>query len=87
MEAITQRDVKESLLPLMSKGEQITADEMKSSVVPLLEKFLSFEGSDMEFIEAMYDRKNYRPDMLLPGSDYSPEVVDHPGIKWKIKHL
>jgi len=87
VEGITQRDVKMGLLPLLRKGGKIDVEEMKSRVLPLLREFFKFEKEEKEFIDELYDKKNYRPELLFEDFDYNRNIVDHPGIKWRIINI
>ena len=87
VEDITQRDIKTGLLPLLRKGEKINVEEMKNKVLPLLEEFLEFEEKEKEFIDELYDKKNYRPELLFEDFNYNRDIVDHPGIKWHLINM
>lgn len=87
VEDITQRDIKTGLLPLLRKGEKIDVEEMKDKVLPLLEEFLEFEEKEKEFIDELYDKKNYKPELLFEDFNYNRYIVDHPGIKWHLINM
>ena len=87
VEGITQRDIKTGLLPLLRKGEKISVGEMRDRVLPLLKEFFEFEEKEREFIDELYDKKNYIPELLFEDFDYNRNIVNHPGIKWRIMNI
>jgi len=60
---------------------------MKEAVLPLAEDFLSFTRDERAFIELLFDRKEYRPELLFKGMDYNRLIIEHPGIMWRLKQL
>ena len=87
LDEITDADVKANLLPLLRKGEKITAGEMKEVVTPVMSEFLDFSGSELEFIMELFDNKSFHPDILFQNIAYNKDVKQHPGILWRIKNL
>lgn len=87
LDEITDSDVKANLLPLLRKGEKITAGEMKEVVTPVMSEFLDFSGSELEFIMELFDKKSFHPDILFQNIVYNKDVKQHPGIMWRIKNL
>ena len=87
LEEITESDIKTNLLPLLRKGEKITAIEMKKIVIPMISEFLDFSESELEFITKMFDERIYNPNVLFQGIKYNSAVKQHPGISWRMKNL
>lgn len=87
LDEITSRDVKANLLPMLRKGEKVGLEAMKEVVMPLVEDFLSFTGNERAFIETLFDRKEYRPELLFKGMGYNKLIINHPGIMWRLKQL
>jgi len=87
LDEITESDIKTSLLPVLRKGDTITAIDMKKIVIPVITEFLDFSESELDFIMKMFDERVYDPDMLFQGINYSSVVKQHPGIFWRMKNL
>lgn len=87
LDEINESDIKANLLPLLRKGEKITAFEMKKIVTPVISEFLDFSESELEFITKMFDERFYDPNVLFTRLKYNSSVKQHPGILWRIKNL
>lgn len=87
MDEITKREIRQSLLPMLRKGESIDLAQMKSEVNPLVEDFLSFRDNEVEFIESLFEEKHYEPDVLFGSVEYNTELKKHPGIEWRLRNI
>lgn len=87
LDEITSRDVKTNLLPMLRKGKKIGLETMMEAVLPLVEDFLSFTRDERAFVELLFDRKEYKPELLFKEMDYNRLIINHPGILWRLKQL
>lgn len=87
LDEISPHDVKANLLPMLRKGEKVGLETMKEAVFTLAEDFLSFTRDERAFIEMLFDRKEYKPELLFKGMGYNKLIIEHPGIMWRLKQL
>lgn len=87
LDEISPHDVKANLLSMLRKGEKVGLETMKEAVLPLAEDFLSFTRDERVFIEMLFDRKEYKPELLFKGMGYNRLIIEHPGIMWRLKQL
>jgi len=87
LEQITHSDVRKSLLPLLRKGETVDLDEMKEEVRPLVKDFLTYRDKEVEFMELLFEEKDYRPEILFGDMEFNSDLSQHPGIEWRIRNI
>ena len=87
LEQITHSDVRKSLLPLLRKGETVDLDEMKEEVRPLVKDFLTYRDKEVEFMELLFEEKDYRPEILFGDMEFNSNLSQHPGIEWRIRNI
>lgn len=86
-EEITPHDVWTSLTPLLKKEEKIEFDEMKEEVKPVLDYMCDFSEREEKFIRTFFDDKEYKIEILFEDNSYNKNVLEHPGIEWRLKNL
>ena len=87
LDEITNREIRQSLLPMLRKGESVDLAHMKSDVNPLVEDFLSFKDNEIEFFENLYEEKQYEPDVLFGNVEFNSKLKNHPGIEWRLLNI
>ena len=87
LEEIIHSDVRKSLLPLLRKGETVDLDAMKEEVRPLVRDFLAYRDEEIEFIELLFEEKDYRPEILFGNVEFNSDLSQHPGIEWRTRNI
>ena len=86
-EEITPHDVWTSLTPLLRKEEKIEFDDMEKEVKPVLGYMCDFSEREEKFIQTFFDDKEYKIEILFEDNIYNENVLEHPGIEWRLKNL
>jgi hypothetical protein len=87
LDQITGRELKQSLLPMLRKGESVELAEMKGKVKPLVEDFLTFRDTEMEFVERLFEEQQYEPELLFQNVEFNRRLKNHPGIDWRLRNI
>lgn len=87
IERITERDIKEKLLPLLRKDEKLKTDDMMKIVIPFLRKeIFNFTTEELEYIDRFF-KGDFRPEILFGKLLDSIDLERHPMVIWKQRHL
>lgn len=54
---------------------------------PPINQFLTFTKTEESFITQLFDKQNYRPEILFETIDYNRSLRNHPGIEWRLQNL
>lgn len=87
LDEMTTRDIRQSLLPMLRKGESVDLAQMKSEVNPLVEDFLSFRDNEIDFFENLFEEKQYEPGVLFENVEFNIKLQNHPGIEWRLRNI
>lgn len=83
IEGLTFRKIKESLLPVLRKGEPISLEKLSGYTSQQIRAFFSLDENDRRFIEA-FNEKRFIPDVLFQGFE-TENVKNNPMGIWKTK--
>ena len=82
LDALTYRDIKMRLTPMLRKKDSFDLDSARSQVKRFLSGLLEFSDSMKEFLSSFCDGE-YRPELLFDG-EMLEHVQGHPMAAWKI---
>ncbi len=87
LDQITGRGLRQSLLPMLRKGENVELAEMMGKVKPLVEDFLTFRDTEVEFMERLFEEGQYEPELLFENVEFNHNLQNHPGIDWRLRNI
>ena len=79
---LTFNKIRQTLLPVLQKGEQIDLDEMKASVCIFLDSLLVFTSDEEQYLQEFL-AGNYRPELLFDDGEVLSRIQNHPMALWK----
>ncbi len=81
---ITEKDIRDNLMPLMRKGKNISKSKMVSGVKHLIEKLFIFCDNEKKYIDNFY-KGIYSPELLFADKKIIDIVglKNHPMVLWK----
>ena len=83
---IGRQKIRTDLLPVMRKGDSFNLETAQNEVLSFLEGFLLPEtGNELEFW-SLFNRHEYRPDLLFTDADILGRLKKHPMALWKCKN-
>ena len=84
------RDLENQLVPVLSTAEVQKiedmaewAEDLSSTCREKLDIVLPFSGDEMEFLNALQDHGEIRPELLTDDTDLQAKIFNHPMLKWK----
>ncbi len=85
---ISERDLKNSLYPLLPQEERIDKKILFNKTIPFIANLLNFTKDEEEFLNRYLDKGEYRPDILFSKyPDLIPKLEKHPALLWKKLHI
>lgn len=85
IEALTYSKIRQSLIPVLPKGEIIDLDKMKSAASDFLNVFLQFDEKEKAYLRE-FNKGLFRPDLLFDDSEIAKNLQGHPMALWKMSH-
>lgn len=82
----TDSEVKRNLLPLLRKNERYQARDLITVVKPYIEKLMRFTQKEQAYIAKFFDG-TYDPALLFNGRVNCEQLVRHPMVEWKLRHV
>ncbi len=83
MQGMNYNKIRESLLPVLHKGEKIVIEEITEYVIAELSNMFELESSERKYIEE-YNAGCYKPELLFEGIETN-DISNHPMALWKVK--
>jgi predicted nucleotidyltransferase component of viral defense system len=83
MDALTEREIKMRLAPMLRKKELFNLDVARERVKKYLTSLFELSDNEKQFLSAFHSGK-YNPDLLFDG-DLLERVRDHPMAAWKMQ--
>lgn len=83
MSEINYNKVRETLLPVLHKGEKIIIEEVVMVVIDYLKNMFQLSKQEMEYIER-YNHGEFVPALLFDELDIN-DISNHPMALWKVK--
>ena len=74
---VSQKEFGDQLLPQLIKGAEIDLVEIKNFVMKTTTHLLKFDERETEFIGTLYDKKEYKPELLF----VNDALKEHPEYK------
>lgn len=84
LDAITERDMKARLIPMLRKKEWFDLAAGRERVKQYLSELLTLHGSEQQFLTSFWSGE-YKPELLFDG-DRLERIRNHPMAVWKMRH-
>jgi len=85
IEALTYTKIKQTLIPVLRKGEVIDLEKMKSVASDFLSAFLQFGEKENAYLRE-FNQGHFRPDLLFGDSEIAKNLQGHPMALWKMRY-
>jgi len=84
---VTERAIREQLVPMLHRDEQLVANELKEQAWLVLKPLLTLDDVEREYIDRVHAGK-LSPELLFPDDDeLANRLRRHPALLWKIKNV
>lgn len=84
---LTDRQVHDTLLPMLSRDEVVDVDAMKGNALVMAEDILKMTVEERAFFNTLYKERRVDPGLLFQGFVVSGSLEDHPSIAWQLHQL
>jgi hypothetical protein len=84
IDALTERDIRTRLVPMLSRKETFNLSVARDVVRSCLFKLLTLSDNEKQFLDSFRNGK-YCPELLFTG-DALERVRNHPMAAWKMQH-
>lgn len=75
---------RETLIPMLHKGEKINIEEIVSEVNDLVRNMFVLKDNEKEYLKE-FNSKRFNPELLF-GKEYSKRIINHPMALWKMRN-
>jgi len=82
LDALTWRDIRQALLPMLRRNERFDLDDVKRRVKGFLDGLLVLDTKEVEFLQCLKDGK-YLPELLFDDAEILDRIQNHPMALWK----
>lgn len=84
VESVTDRDMQNNLVPMLSRSQSIDTAAMKAGASSLVRDLLTLSTGEEEFFHTMYSEKRIDQDILFEGIPVQRDLHLHPSIVWRL---
>jgi predicted nucleotidyltransferase component of viral defense system len=85
MDALTEREIRTRLVPMLRRKEPFNLSVARDAVRNYLIKLLALPDNEKQFLTS-FRNGEYRPELLFAGDELK-HIREHPMIAWKMRHL
>ncbi|MEG0590473.1 MAG: hypothetical protein RR496_02325 [Lachnospiraceae bacterium] len=84
IDRLTFQKIRRDLFPVLRKKEHFDLEERKTSARKYISDLMQVTKGEMEYME-VFERKEYRPELLFDNPDILKRIENHPMALWKCK--
>ncbi|MEG0903369.1 MAG: nucleotidyl transferase AbiEii/AbiGii toxin family protein [Lachnospiraceae bacterium] len=84
IDRLTFQKIRRDLFPVLRKKENFDLEERKTSARKYISDLMQVTKGEMEYME-VFERKEYRPELLFDNPDILKRIENHPMALWKCK--
>jgi hypothetical protein len=86
-ERVTERDIREQLVPMLHSGERPLASELKEQAWSVLEPLVALDNVEREYIDRVHTGE-LSPELLFPDDEeLANRLKRYPPLLWKIGNV
>jgi predicted nucleotidyltransferase component of viral defense system len=82
---LTYRQMKLTLLPMLSKDDEFNLEEAKKMVYPFIRDLLELSKEEQGYFQSIRNQR-FQPEMLFKSSEIQNHLSNHPMIHWIMKN-
>jgi predicted nucleotidyltransferase component of viral defense system len=82
--AITERDIRNSLLPMLPRSDRPAFEQMRSRVVDLARQVLRYDDRERRFLHDFYVQRKFVGELLFGGFPVAKGLENHPALQWRL---
>lgn len=82
IEALTEKDYREELHPVLRTEERPDPEDLAATVLPPLEALLDLTEDEEAFGQRL-EAQSYEPELLFGDVEVAPGIEDHPAAEWR----
>lgn len=86
MDAISHRQVKTDLLPVLRSRDRFDLEDAKARVRAFMADWLVLTSREIDFLDA-FQQGNYQPQLLFEEEDILQRIQHHPMALWKTRNM
>ena len=87
IEQVTEADLRNSLIPLLSSNDQVDINSMKENVLSMATRFLDLSARERKFFDVLYSDRRVEPGLLFDSEPVSRMLDRHPAVVWRLQQL
>jgi len=87
IEQVTETDVRNNLLPLLSRKERVDIDSMKENALSIATKLLDLSARERRFFDVLYTERRINQSLLFDSEPVSRMLDHHPAVLWRLQQL
>jgi predicted nucleotidyltransferase component of viral defense system len=84
---ITEKEIRNSLLPMLPRSERPDIEQMRSRVADLARQVLRYDDREKRFLHAFYVRHKFEGELLFGGFPVAKGLEKHPALLWRLMQL
>jgi hypothetical protein len=84
---ITEKEIKNSLLPMLPRSERPDIEQMRSRVVDLARQVLRYDDRERHFLHDFYVQHKFDGELLFGGFPVAKGLENHPALQWRLMQL
>lgn len=87
IENVTQVDIRNNLVPMLSRDDQIDMNAMKGNAMTVARGLLKLSDTEERFFDTMYLGRTLNQDLLFENEPVHKRLAQHPAIVWRLQQL
>jgi predicted nucleotidyltransferase component of viral defense system len=85
IEQITELDLRNDLIPLLSSNDQVDLNSMKVNVLSMATRLLDLSARERKFFDVLYSDRRVEPGFLFDSEPVSRMLDHHPAVVWRLQ--
>ncbi len=86
-ERVTERDIREQLVPMLHSDERPVASELKEQAWSVVEPLVTLDNEEREYIDRVHAGE-LSPELLFPDDvELANRLIRYPALLWKIENV
>jgi hypothetical protein len=87
IEQVTEADLRNNLIPLLSSNDQVDINSMKGNVLSMATRLLDLSARERKFFDVLYSDRRVEPGLLFDSEPVSRMLDRHPAVVWRLQQL
>ncbi len=87
IEQVTEVDLRNNLIPLLSSNDHVDIRSMKENVLSMANKLLDLSARERKYFDVLYTERRIEPGLLFDSEPVSRMLDRHPAVIWRLQQL